>query len=271
MSTEFVPDHNVNAILKCTAEFSFSEGATTAAMAGGIGYGYRDVGNIDKATVKLEVEKREIKGSYRGLRKTDMHLVTSEKLSFELDSHELNAANLAWILGGTATTAFTQSIQTGVSADALVFTALIPSVSTQWYDILVSGARIRALTACTVATLTENTDFEVDYKLGRIRFITAQTASRTPVITAPAITSADAGYFTAMIPMENTSRNGFGRLTFYDENTGNRVPIDYTDFKCEILAETNLEFDPESEANIKITVTVLDEPGIMYLRKVLTA
>lgn len=270
MSTEFVPAHNVNAILKCTAEFSFAENATTAAMAGGVGYGYRDIGNVDKSTVKLEVEKREIKGSYRGIRKTDKHLVTQEKMSFDLDSHELNAHNLSILFGGSATTGFTQSAQTAQSADALVFSSGSPSDSSKWYDIRLSGARLRSLTTVTISTLTEGTDFEVDKKLGRIRFLTQQTASRTPVVTCPAITAADATAFTAFVPMENTSRNGIGRLTFYDENNDNRVALDYVDFKCEILAEANLEFDPESEANIKITVTVLDEPGIMYLRKVLT-
>lgn len=262
----FLDHNNVNAIVIATPRFWFAEGATSAALAGTPGYGFRDIGNVNKSSMKTEVDRKEILGSYRGVRRLDKSIVTKSKLSFELDSHELNKENLAIALLASAGTGHTQSAQTAADADALVFSAGTPSNSGQWYDIKKSGARIRALTVCTVATLTEGTDFEVDYLLGRIRFITSRTASVTPVITAPAITSSDQSYFHGLIPLSNLTRTGYGRITMFDQNTQNGVAADYLDFSCQVTADGALDFDGENESMLKITVDVTSDVGLFLAR-----
>jgi hypothetical protein len=267
MSTTFLDTNNTNAIIIATPRFWFSEGATTAAMASGIGYGYEDLGNVNKASIKTEVTRKKVYGSYRGDRKVDKSFVTQSGTSFELESHECNKRNLGLLFCASAGTNHTQVVKTAADADALAFTAQIPSVSTRWYDIMFSGIRYGNLTTVTVATKTEGTDFVIDYTLGRIRFITTQTATITPVVTSAAITSSDANYFEGQVPLGTLTKEGFGRLTLFDQNSTNRVVADYVDFKCQVTAEGTLDFDGENESKLKVTVEIMGGvPGNLLTR-----
>lgn len=259
------PAHNLVALTNATWEFSFSENATTAAAAQGVSYGYLDFGNIVQCEVTPEIETLEHFGSYRGIRRKDKTLSSSSTIVYAVTFDELNSKVLPILYSATDGTDHTQSSQSGASADALDF-SVTASDSTKWYDITVSGARIRNLTTVTIATLTEGTDFEVDTQLGRIRFLVGQSVSRTPVITAPAITSSSDEFLEGIIPLQNITRSGFGRMIAYDQDENSSLVLDHADFSCELTVNGNVTVDGQSISEVVVNVEVTDTVGTLYYR-----
>ena len=263
MPTQVDPTHNLNSLILGTAEFSFAENALTAAAA--LAAGYLDFGNCVAAQITPELEKVEHFGSYRGKRRKDKTVSSSAKLMYQLRFDEWNHRVLPILFGADAGTNFTQSAQSSASADTWAF-ATTNSGTEKWYDVLVSGARIRKLTALTIATLTEGTDFVVDYLLGRVKFLVDQSSDRTATISASAITSSDADYFVGYEPLSNITREGFGRLTIYDQNDTNKVVIDHVDFSCEISVESNTEIDGQAINEVTLNVEITDTVGNILSR-----
>lgn len=260
------PAHNTASLLVGTAEFAFSENATSAANASALGW--LSLGNIDEMTPEVNLEQLEHKGSYRGIKRTDRTVTTESDVTYRLKADEWNLKNLAILFGASTGTAHTQSSQSAASADAIVFSGGAPSDENLWYDVLVSAARIRGITALTIATLTEGTDFEVDGTLGRVRFLTEQTASRTPVITAAAITSADAGYFVGLTPLATPTRSGFGNLTIFDQDTNNTVVLDHVAFQCDVTADTAGAVNGTAFTEINLIVKMTESVGNILVRNI---
>jgi hypothetical protein len=157
---------------------------------------------------------------------------------------------------------FTQSAITTTAADAWGFTSPAPAVIGRWYDITNSGIRIRNLSAITVSgSLTEGTDFVVDYKLGRIRFLAAHTSTLTPTITCPAITAGSASGYQYMGALLSGIIQGFGRLTIYDQNSDNEVVLDHTDFAMQLRIDGTTEADGAKFGDIQLMVDVLQPAG----------
>jgi hypothetical protein len=258
------PGHNLNALLVGTGEFSFADGATSAANA--LTVGYTDFGNVLAFTPQVENEKLEHFGSYRGVRRKDKTIATQVQLVYQLRLDEWKPEILEILFGSTAGSNHTQGATSGDSGDAIDFTAITWD-ERKWYDITISGVRQRNLTTVTVATLTEGTDFEVDLTLGRIRFLTTQSTSLVPLVTADAITSADAGYMVGLKPMQNITREGYGRLVIFDQYDSAKVVIDHVDFSCEVSVESAGEIDGQNWSEVTLNVEVTDDVGNILTRK----
>lgn len=268
MSSALVDVHNLDALLIGTGEFHFSEGATTAALAGGVGKGYRSFDNVKAFALQPEAEQKEHVGSYRGVRRVDKTIVTQVKFGYRLTLDTFDLQKFLFMYFGVETTAFTQAALATANGDALAFSGGSPSEANKWYDIRYSGARVREISALTIATLTENTDFVVDTKLGRIRFLVAQSSSLTPVITAPEITSASSTYLKALTPLEKTLRKGIARLVCYDQNDDNIIVFDHVDFGCEVYLNNQTEVSGDDFSSYELIVKLTSPVGTVYAREV---
>lgn len=267
MSDSLVDVHNLDALLIGTGEFHFSEGALTAVEAGTAGKGYRSFDNVKAFALQPEAEQKEHVGSYRGIRVVDKTIITQAKFGYRLTLDTFDLQKLLFMFFGVETTAFTQGALSTVNGDAIVFSVGSPSESNKWYDLRYSGARVREASAVTIATLVENTDFVIDAKLGRIRFLTAQTVSRTPVISAPAITSSSSKYLKALTPLAKTLRKGIARLVCYDQNDDNIVVFDHVDFGCEVYISNQAEISGDDFSSFEIIVKLTSPVGTVYARE----
>lgn len=259
------PRHNLDALIIGTVEFSFSDGATSATDT--LLKGWLDLGNVVSMTPALERETQKHMGSYRGVRRADKTINTSSSWSYQIKLDEINFENLRILCGGSSTTGFTQASQTAQNGDAWGFSSGAGASGTQkWYDVKISGARIRNISALTIATLVEGTDFEVDLLLGRVRFLVSQVASRLPVVTAPAITAGSAAAFLGIIPLTDIVRAGYGRLTIYDQNDGNKVVVDHVDFSCDLSAESAGEINGTAITELTFNVDTSSDLGTIFVR-----
>lgn len=258
------PGHNLNSLLVGTGEFSFADGATSAANA--LVVGYVDFGNVLAFTPQVENEKLEHFGSYRGVRRKDKTLATQVQMVYQLRLDEWKKEVLEILFGSSAGTNHTQSSASAVSGDAIDFTSITWD-ERKWYDLTISGARVRNLTTVTIATKTEGTDFEIDSVLGRIRFLTTQSTSLTPVITAPAIAAGGDNYMVGLKPMQNITREGYGRLVIYDQLDANKVVMDHLDFSCEVSVESAAEVDGQNWSEVTLNVEVTDDVGNLLYRQ----
>jgi hypothetical protein len=136
------------------------------------------------------------------------------------------------------------------------------------YDVLdINGARVRDLTAVTFASKAEGVDFEVDYKLGRVRFLTSQTASVTPSITAAAIASGDANSLYGLTPLSQNVFQGIGRLVVFDENRRNQIALAHEDFGCEVEIDGGADVKTDDYSDLSLMVSVTNPLGKHYIRE----
>lgn len=254
---------NNNAILLGTGEFRFSDGARTVAEART--RGYLDFGNIAKVSLQPEIEEAKDYSSDEGFRNLARTWVTRAEVKFNLTLSELKNENLQSLFFGTPGTQLTQAAMAAVAGTAINFSVGSPSVPNRWYDILVAGAPVRNITAVTVATLVEGTDFEVEYRLGLIRFLTAQTVARTPTVTGPQITAATAPK--ALNILAASQRSGIGRLTIFDRDTVNRVFMEVVDFGCDVKITGNTEIDGQNASRMELIVSLTTPRGRVDVRE----
>lgn len=260
------PLHNIDALLIGTGEFKFSEGAISAADAQA--RGWLDFGNIVAFTPEPATTKEEHQGSYRGVRRADKTVVTENALSYKLRVDEFNKKNVQILYGASASAGFTQTALSAASGKVLGFTA-VPAKIGYWYDLLKSdGSRVFDLTAVTIAAKVEGVDFQVDYKLGGIMFLTAQAADLTPVLTAPAIIAGAAGSFMGLTPMADPVKQGYGRLIIFDQNDDNKVVLQHIDFACELTLDSANEIDGTAFTDITLDAKVGADVGKVWLRDV---
>lgn len=246
-----------------TGEFFFSPGAATPAAAQAAGY--IDFGNIVAFQPRTESQKNEHRGSYEGITRIDKTIESEQKLTYVLRADEWDEQKLLIAFKGTAGTAFTQSALVAADGSDLLF-GTTPAVIGRWYNLLdIAGAQARNLTAVTIATLTENTDFVVAHKEGMIRFLTAQSADLTPVLTAPAVVAGEDANLKLITPLSGSSKTGIGRLKAFDDNHGNKLVMDHVGFACEITADEIQEFDGSTFSQITLNVLVTDPIGSLYI------
>ena len=96
------PLHSVAALLIGTGEFSFSEGAVSAADAKA--KGFVDFGNISAFTPNITAESQEHVGSYRGVRRVDKTVTTKASLDYSLKCDEWSPTILRMLYGGDMAT-----------------------------------------------------------------------------------------------------------------------------------------------------------------------
>lgn len=271
--------HNTDALVFGSAEFSFSEGATTAAEAATIGW--YDLGNIVSVQPQLDFQTLDHFGGYRGCIKRDKKISTSSSMDYILTVDEWSVGNLALGLGAADATDYTASAHSSTT-EVYDFTSLTWGRNI-WWDILdSSGNKIYNLTnvasvthSSGATTLDEETgdgtgDYEVDLVLGRIRFLTSRTeADVTVTFNAAAVTSASTYFFNGITPLESGIRSGLGRLVIYDCDNPNIVTLDHLNFGCQIIPTelseingTNAQF-----GTIGLTVAVdASKPGVLRVR-----
>lgn len=265
------PDKNLDAIFIGTAEFSFAEGATTVTEAS-LEKGYRDLGNVRAFQPQTNFESQDHFGSYRGRRRKDKSILTQQEMSYQLRVDEWNKQNLLLFLRGKTTTNFTQSSYSSAAVDDIDVTS--GSGTRKWYEITDGGSRVIELTSVTLtdsggagSVLTEGTDYEVDLKMGRVRFLKDTTDTIAVDVSAPQIQSGDDYYMEAIEPLGKGSRTGYGRLVVFDEDPDNNVVMDHVDFTCEISVESGGEVEGQNYSEITLNVRVTDEVGTLYLRQ----
>ena len=112
----------------------------------------------------------------------------------------------------------------------------------------------------------EGTDYEIDYKLGGIMFKTAQAASLTPTITAPAIVAGAAGSFMGLTPMADPVKQGYGRLIIFDQNDSNKVVLQHIDFSCELTMDSANEIDGTAFTDMTLDAKIGADVGKVWLR-----
>lgn len=269
MSTPVDSDlHKIRAmIIGATAEFSCAFDATSAAAAGTHTSPFTDFGHVKVLDMDNVPETAPRITAVRGVRRQKGTEPTLTKCIYKLTCNEADALKLGFLYSADDPTDFTQSALTGVNGQALDFSATAAVIG-KWYDLRTSGGvRVRNLSSVSIATLTENTDFVVDLVLGRVRFLTAQSSSRTPVLTGAAISTTSNAHMKKLVPMGRPVRSGYGRLIVFDKYSANNVVLDHQDFTCDITIESGPGAqDGTSEAAIVLVVTVTSEEGTVFVR-----
>lgn len=263
--------HNVRAmIVGATGEFAFAENAPSAALAGTADYPYIDFGNILGVDVTAKNETEKVIDCYRGVRSEISNTPTLVGMGYKVKSNEADPLKMAYALAGSKVGSFTQAVLAAVDADALAFSAQKPAIQNAWYTLSVGGAKVRNLTTVTIVGKVEGVDFVVDKELGRIRFLTAQVASLTPKVTAPAVTAGDLSRGMSIVkPADQPIRRGYGRLTFFDKDTVNKVVYDHYDFQCEIAPDSNPISSQDGKAVMEVSmmITVMRDRGLAAIRE----
>lgn len=129
-----------------------------------------------------------------------------------------------------------------------------------------AGVKLKNLTSVTFSGKTEGTDFELDLLMGRVRFLTAQAADLTPVITCAAILSTDEEGFRTLTPMAAPLKSGWGKLTCYDQNDANKVVLNHEDFSCDVSLDAASEVNGTDYTDMTLSVVVTDTVGTIYAR-----
>jgi hypothetical protein len=263
--------HNIRSmVIGCVASFSFAEGATSAAVAGGVSYPFRDFGNLSVVDFdpKVETQPRTVCIPGVGRREIGNQPVLSS-LSYKLKSNEADPLKLGYAFNASISGDLVVAALSAVAGQPFDFT-VAPAIIGRWYQLrTVAGVAVRNVTVVTIPTLVLGTDFVIEGTTGRIRFLTVQAASRTPTITTTAITADPSNSaMTVLNPMQVPIRRGFGRLIITDTDANNNVVIDHVDFNCEIIMEGSglNSQDGKSGAEVSIKVTVQDVTGTMYVR-----
>ncbi len=249
---------NISALIRVGSEFSFSSLATSVATARAIGF--TPFGNIVDVTPNVTTTKVEHISSNRGAPRKDREDITKSTWEFKIKSDEFNLILQKLLLGGTTGTDFIQSTTTGITADTFAFNTTAAVIG-NWYDITISGVRVRNITTLTIASIAEGTDFVVDLPTGRVMFLTAQANARVPTVTATAMTIAAGSGFVGIKPGQQVKLQGFGRLLVFDQDTTNGTFADYCDFSCQLTLDTASAWNATSFSDLTFTCLVTDTVG----------
>lgn len=242
---------NLQALLIGSGQFSFADGATNVAAARAAGY--IDFGNIVAFSLKSKGTVKEHIGSYNGVRRVDKTAVTEIRFGYQIKADESSAQNLRLALYGSLGANIVQTARVAAAADAIA-----SPLAGRWYDLVIGGVRIREITTVASSAGVEDTDYVVDYKLGRIRAITA-TGFGTLTITAPAIVATDPTSLKTIAPNTTPIRRGMGRLICYDDD--GILAFDHHDFYCELHSEGDPSFDGTKETEITVNINILNPAG----------
>ena len=247
---------NLAALNIGSGQFSLAIGAKTVAAAHLIGW--VDFGNLASFSLKSKGTVKEHIGSYNGVRRVDKTAVTETRVGYEIKSDESSAQNMRFALYGNPGSNLTQVIRAAAAADAIT-----TPVKNLWYDLVIGGARVRELTVAAVVssgpTLVEDTDYVVDYKLGRIRFVTTPGTLTSITLTAPAIVATDPTSLKTITPNTTPIVRGMGRMVCYDDD-GSLV-FDHHDFYCEVYPTGDPTFDGSKETEITCNINILTPVG----------
>lgn len=248
---------NKEALVLGTGEVSFCPDAKTVAQA--IANGMEDLGALAKVTLEVEKETQDQYIPNRGIRVKARSALTQIEMMYKVTCQELKRSNLVMAMAGKDGTNFTQSALTAADGEVLAFNAT-SAVIGRWYQLRsAAGAEVRDLSAVTIAALTEGTDFVVDKKLGRIRFLTAQAVARTPVLTAPAIVAGGVGNMKGIKPLEGGQITGVARIHIFDDNHSNKLVYDSGFILVNISVANFGDFDGENFLDFELDLEVTEQ------------
>ncbi len=260
------PQHNTSALLIGTGEFAAAIGATTLAQAAALGY--RDIGNVTAFDITPAGEEKKHFGSYRGVLRKDDQRKRKIEVGYKLTADEFNVEMLKFALYGANNGDNARSALAAVTGGVLAFSSGSPSGTILWFPVLdASGNHVSNLTALTITSKVEGTDFEVDYAQGMIRFLVSQTASVTPTISAPSIAAGGALYMKRIQPLQQSQVNAIGRLVCYDENPVNPVVFKHTNFSCQISIDGNPSIKGDDYSSLGLMVSIGQLVGDVYSRE----
>lgn len=134
----------------------------------------------------------------------------------------------------------------------------------------VGGSSVNITTDGTVtiySTLTEGTDWLADKTLGAFRLLTAVTATVTPMIVAPAIAEGDDNYYLGIEPLKTITREGIGKMVYYDQDDDNRVVMIHEDFACEVTVDAASAVNGTSFSDVTFDVSVRNARGTIFVRQ----
>lgn len=190
--------------------------------------GYIDFGNCPAFSLTQEQQDLDHFSSRAGLKVVDRNVLISEKGTLAMTLDEFNFGNIARWLAGTTGTRSGYNGAACLTGDNGVNTQT--PLQGRWYDLVktVTGPpstnpfddRLYDLGVVTVTTTpatVENTDFVIDYKMGRIIFITATPITAFAIVVA-ANASADTSYDEARMFTQTPQR---GSLKFIMANPSN--------------------------------------------------
>lgn len=247
-----------------TAEFSFSEGATTVTQARALGF--RDFGNLKAFSLDPKGDDKPHKGSYRGVVRVDKRKRVGLELAYKLTADEYHSLSLALLwMGRNETGRVGQPGYAAAPGMPIPFSATNPGLPERWYDLISPGnTRVRDITSVTFSALAEGADFELDRKLGRVRFFAAQTAALTPTLTGAAIDPAGPKGFGVITPMQAGARSGMGRLVIYQESDRNNIFLTHDDFTCDLTVDGSPDLKSDDWSDYSINVAITRLPGAVF-------
>jgi len=251
---------NNEALVLGTGEVIFSPDVKTVAAAQAAGFD--DIGSTAKVTMETDIEDQDAYVPNRGILKRARTAVTKQDITYKVTAQEMKRSNILLALSGANGTNFTQSALSADNGTVLAF-GTTAAVIGRWYQLYAAdGSEVRDLTAVTIATKTEGTDFVLDKKTGRIRFLTAQTAALTPVLTAPAITAGGVGNMKGFRPLDGKQMTGVARIQIFDDNHANKIVYDSGFILVNVAVANFGDFDGENfidmELDFKVTEQLTD-------------
>lgn len=251
---------HTRAELQGTVEWSFSEGATSAANA--ILNGYLPMGNFLAVEIKSDPKRNVVMRAARGTVYEGRSTGAGVSLGLELMTKEvadMRKAKLA--LMAADGTAFTQAAIAAGAGDSFAFTADIPAKLNYDYPLTKTGALLRNVSAAVLtfdgAPLVEGTDYILDSAMGTVRFINAALLpddTVTTVVTVPAIDSDHASYMEGIVPMGQAVRRGYFRATVWDQDPANGKVFEIEPRPVEIYTSGGFTVTHDNQAEHKITV-----------------
>lgn len=120
--------------------------------------------------------------------------------------------------------------------------------------------------ATYLAALEEDTDFEVDLEIGRIRFLTEVQTNTYCYLSGPAITSSSDDYAKSIKPLEQPSFEGYGRLAIFHAKDES-LTWEHRDFSCSITPSNNQESTGKSPAMFDFIVKITHDRGRIFASK----
>ena len=257
--------HNLRSVLiGPTSRFIFANGALTRAQAQAMGA--EDFGNLKAHQLQVENTTEPVLTSVDGITQQIDEQSRLLAIGYQLTSREQAVRDQIFALLGQEGTAFTQASASTADGTVLAFGTTAAKINA-WYELQIAGVAVRNVSVVTIATKTEGTDFVVHKELGLIRFLTAQSADLTPVITCPEVNAASAAYMRRIDPIKQSVFRGFGTLVCMDRDQDNKVIFDHRWFKCTLKFDSQPNRDSEAGAGESVfKIMIMEEPGIVWAR-----
>ncbi len=257
--------HNLRSVLiGPTSRFIFANGATSRAEAQAMGA--EDFGNLKAHQLQMENTTEPVLTSVDGLTQQIDEQSRLLALGYMLTSREQAVRDLILAYNATEGTAFTQAAAAATNGTLLAFGTTAAKLNA-WYELQIGGTAVRTVTTVTIAGLTEDVDFIIHKELGLIRFLTAQAADLTPVITCPEVTAASAAYMRRIDPLKQSVFRGYGTLVCMDRDQDNKIVFDHRWFKCTLKFDSQPNRDSEAGAGeSEFKVMIMEDAGVVWAR-----